>query len=747
MNRKKWMIVSILALFVSLFTSLGVSASKVEASSSQWSVTYYSKKNFQGSKVNQKVDEINFSWGTKAPIKGIPQNNFTAKMTKTLSVSTDGTYRISGKANDGVKVYIDGKKVVYDWNSGSHTFSEDVKLTKGDHKIEVHYSDLSGTAYLQVDVDKAGVAKTAALSTEKWTGKLYPTKNFKGKSVSLSTTSLNYSWASKAPYKGIPAGEYSAVFEKKVVVSKDTKYKIMGKANDGIRIYVDGKRVLSYWTPGTRNIEKNITMKKGSHTIKVEYFNEKGAARLKVELKDPAKVTPLEKWEMNFYDEKNLTGNKVKQVASTLDYKWGSGEPVSGIPNNSFSGKFIKRTMIPSSGGTYILSGGANDGIRIYINGSKKVDLWENGTHTFNEEIELLGGVTIIQVEYFDNTGDARIQVDLTKKAKKKVVDTTDHDITLSSALTKQMAVKPQTDKKYGGYVPKDSVKLASTGTTGTVQEPVTVITTSNRELTNLKSNAKVTIQGEETIDDAKYYKILTGWVNASVTDTKYYLNPETFDDKNEQEYFQYAKLSSFSALNKDEINEKILVNKGVLKGKASSYLQAAFKYDINEIYLISHSSLETGNGNSRLARGVKVEEQKDEDGNPVYADNGEIEINVLDDDATEYDAIVYNVYGIGAYDSNAIKYGARRAYNEGWTSVSKAIIEGAQFVAENYIYAGQDTLYEMRWNPNGLVTLGRPYHQYATDIGWAVKQTQYFEQLYSLLDSYKIEYDVPQYE
>ena len=95
------------------------------------------------------------------------------------------------------------------------------------------------------------------------------------------------------------------------------------------------------------------------------------------------------------------------------------------------------------------------------------MDNWKNGTHTFNEEVELEGGVTIIQVEYFDNTGDARIEVDLTKKSKKKTVDYSDYDITLSSALTKQMAVSPQTDKKYGGYVPKDSVKLASTGTTG----------------------------------------------------------------------------------------------------------------------------------------------------------------------------------------------------------------------------------------------------------------------------------------
>ena len=61
-------------------------------------------------------------------------------MTKTYLFPVMGTYRISGKANDGVKVYVDGKKVIYDWSSGSHTFSEDVKLSKGDHKIEVHYS-------------------------------------------------------------------------------------------------------------------------------------------------------------------------------------------------------------------------------------------------------------------------------------------------------------------------------------------------------------------------------------------------------------------------------------------------------------------------------------------------------------------------------------------------------------------------------------------------------------------------------
>lgn len=741
MIKLKWLIVSILAFSVCLFTSNGFSTSKVEASSSQWIVTYFSKLDFKGTKVKKKASTIHFSWGAKEPVKGIPQNYFSATMIKTLSVSSGGKYRISGKANDGIRIYVDGKKKVDYWKTGSHIFSKDLMLAKGQHQIEIQYYDTTGTAYIQVDVNKVAIP----LSMSHWNGLLFPSTDFTGTPVSTSTESLNYSWGSKAPHTSISTEKYSAIFQKKVSVSKDTKYILMGKANDGIRIYVDGKRQVNEWKAGTRNIEKNITLKKGTHTLKVEYFNEKGSARLKVDLKEASKVTPLGKWEVTFYNKQNLTGNKVKQTASKLDYQWGTGEPASGIPYNSFSAKFVKRTNL--SGGTYIVSGGANDGIRVYVNGSKKIDYWKKGTHIFNQEITLDPGIAIIQVEYFDGTGDARVLVNVTKKSKKKSIAYSNHVITLNSALMKQMALSPQTDKKYGGYIPQNSVMLASTGQTGTVTKKVPIVTTSLRTLGNLSANSKVTIQGEKSFNNSKYYKIATGWVNASATDTKYYLNPDTFMNKNEQEYFQYAKLSSFSALNKDEINSKILFNKGSLKNKAAAYLQAGFKYGVNEIYLISHSSLETGNGTSRLATGIKVKAKKDSKGQFIYNANGEKEITVLNDDAKDYDAKVYNVYGIGAYDSCAIECGARRAFDQGWTSVDKAIIEGAKFAAETYIYVGQDTLYEMRWNPNALVTQGRPYHQYASDIGWATKQTKYFEQLYSLLDSYTIEYDVPRYQ
>jgi mannosyl-glycoprotein endo-beta-N-acetylglucosaminidase len=99
-------------------------------------------------------------------------------------------------------------------------------------------------------------------------------------------------------------------------------------------------------------------------------------------------------------------------------------------------------------------------------------------------------------------------------------------------------------------------------------------------------------------------------------------------------------------------------------------------------------------------------------------------------------------MYGYGAKDSDPLLGGATFAYEQGWTTPEKAIIGGAQLIAQNYINKGQDTLYKMRWNPDSPGT-----HQYATDIGWAVKQVNNLKKLYDMLDFYTLVFDVPVYK
>ena len=207
------------------------------------------------------------------------------------------------------------------------------------------------------------------------------------------------------------------------------------------------------------------------------------------------------------------------------------------------------------------------------------------------------------------------------------------------------------------------------------------------------------------------------GWRTATKSEVLYYLNPANFLGSLKDK-LQFADLSQSSNVSASEVNQKILAGNGVLAGKASSFINASKTYGVNEIYLISHAKLETGNGTSTLATGVKY--------------NGKT---------------VYNVYGIGAVDSNPINGGAKFAYEQGWTTVDKAIVGGAKFVGQNYVNAGQSTLYQMRWNPAAAANYGYASHQYASDIGWAAKQTSTMNSLYGLLTSYNIKLNIPKFK
>ena len=76
---------------------------------------------------------------------------------------------------------------------------------------------------------------------------------------------------------------------------------------------------------------------------------------------------------------------------------------------------------------------------------------------------------------------------------------------------------------------------------------------------------------------------------------------------------------------------------------------------------------------------------------------------------------------------------------NDGWNSISKAIIDGAKFIAQDYIKSGQNTLYKMRWNPDQPGT-----HQYATDINWANVNAEGLKYLYDQINSVGKYFEIP---
>lgn len=300
------------------------------------------------------------------------------------------------------------------------------------------------------------------------------------------------------------------------------------------------------------------------------------------------------------------------------------------------------------------------------------------------------------------------------------------YDMTLDELTSIQMQSNPQTDKQYTTYIREDALVLNSVTNpaTGTVKGTGWKV----RGGAGTDYWAVGTVESGETLkilskskgsDGHDWYAVEynRAWVNASPEDVKYSKDPNNHLN-NPVTSLQFLKLSESTKVDQFEVNEKILSGKGALAGHAATFLAAGAKYGVNDIYLISHALLETGNGTSQLAQGVEI-----------------------------YGKKVYNMFGIGAYDGSAVTSGAKFAYNAGWFTPEAAIMGGAKFIAQGYISSGQDTLYKMRWNPQGAIAMGTATHQYASDIGWSSKQVKQIHNLYSLLGSYSLTLEVPSFK
>jgi mannosyl-glycoprotein endo-beta-N-acetylglucosaminidase len=330
-------------------------------------------------------------------------------------------------------------------------------------------------------------------------------------------------------------------------------------------------------------------------------------------------------------------------------------------------------------------------------------------------QVQIDGMTGYVQAKYLSATRPAEISTFATQ-----------YPYSLDAAVNKQVNASPQTDNHYTLYVPKDSLTFDGSKWTFNWDTDARGGADGNAWIVKRYGQGAQPSTVQQ-VNDA-WYQIgtSTGWVNPSTDDLRSVLDPNSFPD-NAAEFYQFLNLSTTTGVNADEVNNKLLNGRGILAGKAATFIQAANEQHINEIYLIAHALLETGNGASALA-------------------TGQITVSSLNGQSVE-PKVVYNMFGIGAVDSDPNTKGAEFAYSHRWFTPEAAILGGAQFIGQSYINNAayhQDTLYKMRWNP---ANTGNATHQYASDINWAVKQARIMNYYYGLLSGYTLRFDLPTYQ
>lgn len=90
--------------------------------------------------VVREVDRVALLAGGKAPVTGVSPENFSVRWTGTIEVDVSGTYEFMANADDGVRVFVDGKKVLDDFTDHAPRMSRvTIDLQKGEHLVVVEY--------------------------------------------------------------------------------------------------------------------------------------------------------------------------------------------------------------------------------------------------------------------------------------------------------------------------------------------------------------------------------------------------------------------------------------------------------------------------------------------------------------------------------------------------------------------------------------------------------------------------------
>lgn len=122
----------------------------IEPACEEWLGEYFNNQDLSGNPVLTRCNKsIDFNWTdmSSPDINLIFTDYFSVRWTRTIELTDSGLYRFRAFTDDGLRLYIDGKLQIDDWNA--RWFDErsiSIQLEKGLHSVQMDYVEWSGDA-------------------------------------------------------------------------------------------------------------------------------------------------------------------------------------------------------------------------------------------------------------------------------------------------------------------------------------------------------------------------------------------------------------------------------------------------------------------------------------------------------------------------------------------------------------------------------------------------------------------------
>ncbi len=243
----------------------------------EWKAEYYANTGLEGEPVLVRNDaSIDMAWGQDPPAPQVPADGFSVRWTRIVTFE-EGPYRFSARADDGIRVWVDDVLLINEWHQARpDVYAGDIWLDSGPHALRVEYYDAGGEALARLTWQRTE-------GFQAWRGEYYANSDLNGRPAFVrDDAAIQFDWGEGSAGPGLPVDGFSARWQRVLALEAGT-LRFRARADDGVRIYVDGVMVVDGWQLQGQPHTGQVVLASGDHTIAVEYCDRGGRAFIDVD--------------------------------------------------------------------------------------------------------------------------------------------------------------------------------------------------------------------------------------------------------------------------------------------------------------------------------------------------------------------------------------------------------------------------------------------------------------------------------
>lgn len=288
-------------------------------------------------------------------------------------------------------------------------------------------------------------ASAAQPASAVWTAQFYNNIYLTGTpALETQYETLELNWGTGSPAEEVDANNFSARFATDVYFEAGT-YRFYLRADDAVQLRFDfpfdnQPDISTFENPRPgETVSIDLDVAEGMRHVQIDYRELSGAASVYVswqQVDDGSVPTPPDfgapppqdetPWTAQYFANRDLVGTPVVTGAEARPfYNWGTGTPAAGVPADGFSARWSSTLSL--AGGLYDVSANADDGIRVFVDGTLVINEFHTATpQTYTVTLELAPGDHTFVIEYYEDTGVAFIEFSLSRLSDDIPGDTPD---------------------------------------------------------------------------------------------------------------------------------------------------------------------------------------------------------------------------------------------------------------------------------------------------------------------------------